>query len=661
MSKIKKIIDHQKLHGTKQTISWLSNNVKYRFEKLKSKPIEFDLTTIPDNQKDYIVKKTKGNIFIFGTVPYYDIGGGQRSAQLAKIFNKLGYCVHYIFAFDSVESKKFKLDIPCVLHKHISHVTKENISNYINEFDIAIFEGPCKVFKPFIGLFKTKKAKIIYENIDNWESQLGNSVFDADTLKIMLEESDLLTATAEPLIDQLKEYLIRYNIEKKKIIYVPNAVDDELFNPNRIYECPSDLIKGSKTLLYYGSLWGDWFDWDLISELAINNPEISINLIGDNRNVGLNKKMDNIHFLGIKRQSELPAYLAYSDYAILPFKPDVVGKYVSPLKVFEYICMNKPVIATPLPDIIGYPNVQIGSNLKEWQKILNKTKKLDINKANSFISSNNWYSRCFSILENISKKGIKKCISKYYNNISVVVLNYNNANVIFRCIDTLKQNNERYNYEIVVVDNCSTDGSYEDLIRKYSKDKNIKVIQNSKNGCSSGRNLGVENATKDYILFLDSDEWILHKYWLDNYLDIFNNTKNIGAIAWGAGWFNEYGLSYRFVDNYSFRSMPPGIQARCDIGYLATCGFMIEKKLFNNIEGFDEAYDHTYYEGTDLSLAVRNSGKEIYYSSHLGVGHLPHQTTKAGSSDHDKLTLEKGKHFVSKWKKKNSKLLDYKK
>jgi glycosyltransferase involved in cell wall biosynthesis len=62
---------------------------------------------------------------------------------------------------------------------------------------------------------------------------------------------------------------------------------------------------------------------------------------------------ENIHFLGLKKQIDLPSYLYYSDYAILPFKTDEIGKYVSPLKLFEYIAMNKPVISTMLDDIIG--------------------------------------------------------------------------------------------------------------------------------------------------------------------------------------------------------------------------------------------------------------------------------------------------------------------
>lgn len=660
MSKIKKIVDYNKLHGPVQTTSWLFNNVKYRLSKLTAKPVEFELNSLNEEESKYLVAKTKGNIFIFATVAYYDVGGGQRSAQLAKIFNKLGYNVYYIFAFDSSDTKKVNIEIPCCMHKYIDNVSIESLENIITDNDIVIFEAPCTKFREYNNMFSQKGINIIYENIDNWESSLGNDVFDADTLKDILTSANLITATAKPLVEQLEIYLDRYAIENKKVIYLPNAVDDELFNSYGNYEKPSDIFVGEKTLVYYGSLWGDWFDWDLVYGVAEKNPNIQINLIGDDREAQ-KRKVDNVHFLGIKKQIELPAYLYYSDFAILPFKVDNIAAYVSPLKIFEYIAMNKKIISTPLPDIIGYPNLYTGTTVTEWQKILNSKKQVDDKQAQEFISENNWYSRCFKILETLSKKGAKKCPSKYYENISVVVLNYNNDNVIFRCVDTLLQFNQRYNYEIIVVDNQSTDGSYEKLIKKYKKEKQVKIVRNEKNGCSSGRNLGVANASKKYILFLDSDQWVVHKYWLDNYLEMFSDIKELGAIAWNAGWFNDYGLSYRFVDNYDFRSMAPNIKARSDIGYLATCGFLIEKKLFDSIQGFDEAYDPTCYEDTDLALKVRNSGKEIYYSSLLGVGHLPHQTTKAGSESHDKLILEKGNYFVDKWKKINPDLLKYKK
>ena len=210
--------------------------------------------------------------------------------------------------------------------------------------------------------------------------------------------------------------------------------------------------------------------------------------------------------------------------------------------------------------------------------------------------------------------------------------------------------------QIIIVDNQSKDGSFELLEKKY-KDK-IKLVRNEKNGCSSGRNLGVKTASKNYILFLDSDEWILHKYWLDNYTNLLLNNNDIGAIAWNAGWFNNSGRAYKVVDGFDYRYMEPNMLARCDIGYLATCGFIMKKSLFNKIKGFDLNYDPTCYEDTDLSLKIRNVDKEIYYSTYLGVGHLPHQTTKSGTDAHTKLINEKADYFVGKWSKENKKLLD---
>lgn len=245
---------------------------------------------------------------------------------------------------------------------------------------------------------------------------------------------------------------------------------------------------------------------------------------------------------------------------------------------------------------------------------------------------------------------------EFYGKISVVVLNYNNTNVIFNCLDTLIKYNGRYGYEIIVVDNQSTDGSYEEIQKRYP---GIKLCRNVKNGCSSGRNLGIESSEKDYVIFLDSDQWILHKNWLDVYLDVFGSADNIGALGWTGGWFNRKGYSFHTVNNFTYGYMPPKGLYRSDIGYLGTGGMMVAKSLLEKIDGFDVNYDPTCYEDTDISLKIRNEGKEIYFCPYLGVGHLPHQTTKSGSEAHEKLIKAKGDYFLDKWKKKNPKLLKY--
>lgn len=660
MNLLKKCWNYYRNNGFINTLKAIYRKVFNKNIKYVENPMKNFALSLTDEEKKCSRLKNK-KVFIFGTVPYYDVGGGQRSSQLSKIFNMMGYAVHYIYAFDSSESKIFNISMPLVLHKNIDQISIEEFDNLVGENDICIFEAPIKKFNVFLLVAKDNQAKVVYENIDNWETSLGSMFFDEHTLINMLKYSDMIVATAALLVEQTYKYFEKYNLQKKEVYYLANAVDDELFEPRKHYEKPKDLVQGEKTLIYYGSLWGEWFDWNLLEEVAKANPMSTINLIGDYKSV-IDKKNSlpkNIHFLGLKKQIELPAYLVYSDYAILPFKCCDIGNYVSPLKIFEYIAMNKLVLSTNLPDIEGYPNLFNSNSASDWNKILSEDNKVDLERREEFVFNNNWYNRASKIVDVLFPERAQKTDEKFYNNISVVVLNYNNKNVIFRNIDTLLKFNFRYDYEIVVVDNNSTDGSYEELLNKYKNISNVKIVKNKKNGCSSGRNLGVSVAKNDYIVFLDSDEWILHKYWLDNYLTILNSYPEIGAIGWSAGWFNKQGFAYIYDAWFEHRYMSPNMLFRSDIGYLATCGFLITKELFDKVGGFDLFYDPTCYEDTDLALKVRDAGFEIVYSTYLGVGHLPHQTTKSGTDSHTKLLNEKGEYFVKKWKERNPKLLEY--
>lgn len=665
-SYISKVYNHYKYHGLKVTINAIIYKIKMKLKLNKKnqyidvleKYKNFNLNDDKSN-KDILYKEREKNVYIFATVPYFDVGGGQRSSQLSKIFNKMGFSIYYIYAYECSESNIPLISIPTTYHKFINNVNYEELEDTVKEDDIFIFEGPIKLFDKYLALAKLKNAKVIYENIDNWETSLGSMFFNRETLIMMLNNADMIVATAKKLVSQTEKYIHEYCREYKEVYYLANAVDDEIFEPRKVYEKPEDLITSKKTLLYYGSLWGEWFDWDIIKEVANSSKDISINLIGDYAGIPqiVENMPKNVHFLGVKKQIELPAYLNYSDFALLPFKVGKIGDYVSPLKIFEYISMNTPVLATALPDIQNYPNVFVSCKSEDWIKQINDYKNDDKTQElrDDFIYENNWYNRCSKMLDVLFPEKAEIIDKRAYGQVSVVILNYNNKKVITNCIDTLLKFNGRYNYQIVVVDNMSTDGSYEILKERYGN--SITLVRNSKNGCSSGRNLGVKNSTGKYILFLDSDEWILNKYWLDTYLDVFLNNSDIGAIGWGAGWFNKKGFAYKVVDAYEHFYMPPNSIARKDIGYLATCGFIMEKDLFYKVGEFDLNYDPTCYEDTDLSLKIRNAGKEIYYSKYLGVGHLPHQTTKSGTSEHDELIRKKGEYFIQKWQKINSDLI----
>lgn len=347
-----------------------------------------------------------------------------------------------------------------------------------------------------------------------------------------------------------------------------------------------------------------------------------------------------------------------SKYALLSNELNNRGYLVD----YNYLTENNSNYKIILP-LVSHKLINKNDDYKNYDIIIND---LDINLnnksiyiKNDYFDKNDKFSNEEKIIDELNLIAINnnKIKNIIYNKLSIIVLNYNNINVIDKCIDSLLKYNNEYNYEIIVVDNQSTDGSYELLKQKYKK--KIKLYQNDINGCSSGRNLGVSKSNKKYIMFLDSDQWIVHSNWLDDYLSIILKDSNIGAIGWAAGWFNKKGFASLTTDYFPLRYMPPTGLYRRDIGYLGTGGMLLERKIFNEIEGFDVNYDPTGYEDTDISLKIRDFGKEIVYCPYLGIKHLPHQTTKSGSEFYQKLIEKNGNYFVKKWKVKNSKLLNY--
>lgn len=362
-----------------------------------------------DRKNDYFELKNKSyenkydqTVYMIASVPYYDVGGGQRCAQLAKTFKKMGYCIRYFYYQFTKEKKHEKISMPLDSHFVINKKSIAYIKKHAKKNDLFVFEAPNERFEPILDIAIEKECKIVYENIDNWETSLGNGFFSEAFLKKLLTSAHMLVGTAKPLVEQLEWYLKKYDISKKDktIEYLANAVDEELFDGKKVHNMPADLKKGKCTLLYYGSLWGEWFSWELIIGLAKKHPEYSICLIGNTS--GIHKIMEecpeNIHFLGLKPQVDLPSYLQHVDYALLPFERGLIGDYVSPLKIFEYISMYTRVLCTSLPDIQGYPNLYFGDTVKEWESIIEKNHSVDKNAADSFIKANTWESRVHALL-----------------------------------------------------------------------------------------------------------------------------------------------------------------------------------------------------------------------------------------------------------------------
>ena len=90
---------------------------------------------------------------------------------------------------------------------------------------------------------------------------------------------------------------------------------------------------------------------------------------------------------------------------------------------------------------------------------------------------------------------------------SIIIATYNTGKYVINSINSVL--NQTYNqYEIIVIDDGSTDDTLEIIKKEYSNEKKITIIEKKHTGVSETRNIGLEKATGDWITFLDSDDWL---------------------------------------------------------------------------------------------------------------------------------------------------------
>lgn len=153
---------------------------------------------------------------------------------------------------------------------------------------------------------------------------------------------------------------------------IPNGVDLAPFRSEQREERPPPDLSGIKRpiLGYIGTI-GEWLDLDALIDLARSRPEWSIVMVGPvaaKRFISDLTNVPNIHWLGEKGYQELPAYLKTFDVCLIPFKMNNFTKKIYPAKFHQYLGAGKPVVSSPLPDLIPFGSwVEFYTDSKEME------------------------------------------------------------------------------------------------------------------------------------------------------------------------------------------------------------------------------------------------------------------------------------------------------
>jgi hypothetical protein len=158
---------------------------------------------------------------------------------------------------------------------------------------------------------------------------------------------------------------------------------------------PADLPLAETLIGYHGSLYGDWFDWKSLRRVALENPQAAVVLIGDDK-AAHPAMPPNVHFLGLKSQPSLPAYVQRFDIGLVPFEVNETTHAVSPLKAYEYLASGVPIAAPPLRALEGLAGVHTDPDLVGAVEAARRGERPDRGRA---LKEHSWEDRVVKLTE----------------------------------------------------------------------------------------------------------------------------------------------------------------------------------------------------------------------------------------------------------------------
>lgn len=196
--------------------------------------------------------------------------------------------------------------------------------------------------------------------------------------------------------------------------------------------------------------------------------------------------------------------------------------------------------------------------------------------------------------------------------LSIIIPVYNVEKFISRCLDScLNQDIDKDEYEIIVVNDGSPDGSL-DIILEYAKiHDNIKIVNRDNGGLSAARNEGLKYATGEYLFFVDSDDWIAQNC-LSKLLDILSKEKPEILIISAATVCDDRIKRYTPIYDFDILSGPEAFAK-----FLSPCApFSIVSRLFFSENNF-KFYEGIFHEDSELIHRVHYSAKKICFTNEI--------------------------------------------
>ena len=498
-----------------------------------------------------------------------------------------------------------------------------------------------------LGLRERFGTAMLYDRMDDWQNWTAEPAIGAFALgeeRRIQSECDLLLVSSGEFEQQER------NAGRTPLL-ARNATDFPFFAAGRstgqLAEIPRPIIG------YYGAI-ADWFDLDLVEQVARSRPDYSFVLIGHAYRSDMHKLqcLPNVHLTGEKPYRELPSYLRDFDVCLIPFLKCPLTRGVDPVKAYEYLSQGKPVVSVPLPELASCRDLMyLAETPAEFANAIDQAlaeSDLElVERRTRMASDNTWTHRVDAITT-----AVRKC----YPLVSILILTHNSQEFLGLCLESIASETAYPNYEVVIVDNHSCDGTLS-IAREFADaDPRIHVHALEENrGFAAGNNDAARLSRGEYLLLLNPDT-VVTSGWLHRLMRVLQTDAEAGIAAPVSNYSgNETKIDFDYTDRVSMQRFSRDLAARragevSEISVAALFCGLLSRHLWNSVGGLDERYQVGMFEDDDFSLRVRRMGLKIVVAEDCLVHHFGGGSfLKLPVTDSARIFEENRRLFEEKW------------
>ena len=237
-------------------------------------------------------------------------------------------------------------------------------------------------------------------------------------------------------------------------------------------------------------------------------------------------------------------------------------------------------------------------------------------------------------------------------NTSIIIVTYNHLDYTKDCIESIKKYSQKGTYEIIVIDNSSTDGTKEWL----KEQSNLKIILNDENlGFPKACNQGIAVAEKENDILLLNNDTIVTKNWLDNLKICLNSNPKIGAVGAVSNHNeNDQGCDFSYDDFEQMQQLAE-INNISDASrweekvFLIGFCLLIKRNVINEIKFLDENYTPGYIEDNALSLEIIKRGYHLVLCHDVFIHHYLGTEFRKDLDKFYKILNKNRNYFINCW------------